>query len=295
MTYNKAIIPDEAAVYREVIQKDFPALPIRAIEVIGSGEGRVAILVNDEIVFRLPSGASAAAQEDIQNTKMEYQVLVRLGAVPFQIPRPIYMSPDERYFGYKVLEGKNSYDSLSGGSVPDMFLDQWVTARKSISQALSLTDARALGVPMYSWDTELHRAKALPAGVLSLYVQSRLKNDADYITASNFESELEFTHNDLNLDNLLVNESGELIGVLDFGDAHIAPRSTDYYLWDKWPHEVMERVAKIAAGHHDEFDVRLARAVHRMYVGSDLYESIKQNDSLAINMYVTELERCYGA
>jgi len=226
---------------------------------------------------------------------MEYGVLIKLGAVPFQIPRPIYTSPDERYFGYRILPGKNPYDSLLSGQISDIFLRQWVMARKSISQALSLREAKILGVPTYSWDMELDRTKNLPSGTLSPHVQLGLKNDIDYITSFDSTSELEFTHNDLNLDNLLVDVSGELItGVLDFGDAHIAPRSTDYYLWDKWPHEVMERIAKIAAEQHDEFDTRLARAVHRIYVGADLYESIKQNDTQAVAMYKSELERCYA-
>jgi len=295
MTYNKAIIPDSIVVYREVIQKDFPTLPIADLKIIGSGEGRVAVLVNDEIVFRIPSNiAGADMQEDIQNTTMEYRILLKLKDLPFQTPHPIYISPDERYFGYKILEGKHPNNNLNN-QISDEFLHQWVVARQAISKQLSLVDAGGLGVPAYSWDLELSQAKSLPDSVLSLEAQSKLRDDIAYAEAFDVSSELEFTHNDLNLDNILMGSSGEKItGILDFGDAHIAPRSSDYYVWDKWPHAVMERIDRIAKEQHDEFDVRLAQAIHRIYVGADLYESIKQNDTHAIKKYTAELERCYS-
>jgi len=295
MTYNKAVVPDNIAVYRDVIQNDFPQLPITTIKIIGSGEDRVAVLVNDEIVFRLPSDAIGTdAQDDTKNTNMEYHTLLKLNGLPFQTPRPMYISPGGRYFGYRILQGEHPNNKLKN-SVSDVFLRQWVAAHQAISRQLSLIDAALLGIPTYSWDQELNRAKNLPDSVLSLDTQSKLKDDIEYAETFEVQSELEFTHNDLNLDNLLVDSSGELIvGVLDFGDAHVAPRSSDYYVWDKWPREVMERIAKIAAEQQDKFNVRLARAVHRIYVGSDLYEAVKQKDSRAIDMYAAELERCYA-
>jgi hypothetical protein len=215
--------------------------------------------------------------------------------MPFEIPRPIYISPDERYFGYKILPGKNPRESLAKDPISDTFLRQWILARKAISDQLSVDAAKALNVPLLSWASELQKANCLPDATLSSTAHSKLASDIAYVTSVETELELEFTHNDLNVDNLLVDSSGEIItGILDFGDVHIAPRSSDYYLWDKWPHEVMERIANIAVEQHDEFDVRFARALHRIYVASDLYESIKQSDAPFTNTYASELERCYS-
>lgn len=105
----------------------------------------------------------------------------------------------------------------------------------------------------------------------------------------------QFTHNDLNAENILVDDTGEnIIGVLDFGDAHIPPVASDYYLWDKWPHEVMKRVALIASEENDHFDAQLARSIHRVYVVNDIVDCRQAQDEGAEKTYWRELERVYN-
>ncbi|HSX06332.1 MAG TPA: phosphotransferase [Candidatus Saccharimonadia bacterium] len=292
---SKTVQPRSESEYRNLLQYDFPSLDIHTIRVLGSGEDRVAVLVNNAIVFRLPRNISGKADAgDMWSTEKEIGLL-KTFQLPFDVPRPSHVAPDKRYFGYPFLAG-NRWADVVGGQIPsDELLREWVKTRQVISRAVTISDAQKLGVPRFSVDKCVSVANQLADGGVATSVSRGLQEDADYLREHLGRDVWEFTHNDLNAENILIDkETNKITAVLDFGDAYIAPRSSDYYLWDKYPHQIMERITQIAHKEGDDFDVRIARALHRLYVADDIieYRKLGQNKE-AEQGYLLELERCY--
>jgi aminoglycoside phosphotransferase (APT) family kinase protein len=288
--------PRAEADYRSVIERDFADLPVESVKVLASGWDRVAVLANGEIVFRLPAKIDGEPkQSDVQATQREVALLRAIKGLPFSIPEPLFVAKDERYYGYRLLEGRRWEDLASLWSPSDSLIRSWVIARQSIARSLVVEQAEGLGIPRLPLDEDAKKAEPIVGAASNKAVADGLRTSIEYVRRHAGDEIWQFTHNDLNAVNILLDESGDNIrGVLDFGDAHIAPPSSDYYLWDKWPPEVMERVHAIAAEEGDAFDVELAKAIHRVYVANDIVDSRELQNEEAEESYWQELEMLYG-
>lgn len=234
---------------------------------------------------------------DVRATRREVDLLRALRRhLPFAIPDPTHVAPDLRYYAYPVLRGRAA-DTRPSVTLPtDAFITAWVRCRCAIAGALTIDGAKSLGVRELSAQSNVDLARNLaqrhgtPEALAAL-----IHEDIRRIEERWSREPAEFTHNDLNLQNLLLDAEGaSIVGVLDFGDAHIAPRSSDYYLWDKWPEPVMDRVAEAAAREGDPFDPAFARALHRVYVASDIVAAERDADRERESTLWAELWRCCG-
>src|SRR4051812_547741 len=131
------IRPRTEAEYQRAIERDFPDLVVTSVEVLASGWDRVAVLVNNSIVFRMPAEIDGdPSPRDVQATQKEMSLLSAVKGLPINIPRPSHVSPDVRYFGYDFLEGRRWKDHPSMSTPTDAFLRSWVRARQAIAKAL---------------------------------------------------------------------------------------------------------------------------------------------------------------
>ncbi|HEX4904379.1 MAG TPA: phosphotransferase, partial [Acidimicrobiales bacterium] len=104
---------DDAGTPRAVIERACPAVHVRTVERIGEGWDHVAFLVNDELVFRLPS---ADAETNADAVAAEVRLLRAVaGRLPVATPEPVHVASDGTFFGYRYLPGESIEQLLDDG------------------------------------------------------------------------------------------------------------------------------------------------------------------------------------
>src|SRR5580693_8968003 len=83
------------------LHADFPDLSITSLVSIGKGWNNVAYLVNNEIVFRLPTDRDSNNPSRADKVKREVALLNLVhDKLEVASPKPLHIAPDYSYFGY---------------------------------------------------------------------------------------------------------------------------------------------------------------------------------------------------
>lgn len=220
----------------QLIGGQFPELLPLKVEFYGQGWDNVAVLVNEEWVFRFP-------QRELARLTMEGELacLSELPeSLPLAVPRPLFVGWATSTYpyvfsGYRMLLGQTS--CLAG-----MTLQQ----RKSCAPVLA-TFLRALHDPAIAeagrgrvHDDRINRAnmerhlapmekrlseiRDLPADVDR---KALMELAHDLSKTSPWTGEKRIVHGDLYARHLLVNGANQLCGVIDWGDAHLGDPALD--------------------------------------------------------------------
>ena len=96
---------DELGLYRESIESNFPGLAVHSISVAGEGMDNLALVVNDEYVFRFPKLEEAAAKIEIKAAVMP----ALQSSLDVRIPSPEFIGTDPStgltFSGYRRIDG----------------------------------------------------------------------------------------------------------------------------------------------------------------------------------------------
>lgn len=224
--------------YRALIEAAFPEFQARQLVFLGSGWDSDAVLVNNEFVFRFPR-----RQDSVSSLEVERCLLPLLVShLPLPIPRFDFVSeplPGHpwRFVGYRVLPGRPLAE------VPTHAVDSQRVGRALGRFLRALHDApvkwaESCGAPTYSPDAWVERHWQLAQEITSLVeerlgtetarrlreVWNRYRGDPRY---RNFRPAI--VHADLNPDHVLVDPStGEVTGVIDFGDICVGDPAVDF-------------------------------------------------------------------
>ncbi|GCE09480.1 hypothetical protein KDAU_68090 [Dictyobacter aurantiacus] len=184
-------------VFKKHLPEVYPEIRVRRIgQMSGMQEDNLDLLiVNDEIIFRLPdSPAAIAAMEQ------EYALLRSLqGRVPLPIPNPVYKTPHDGelgriFMGYPKLPGKPLYKEMLESIDSDQTVEVLVSQVFSFLYTLHhipLADLAPISLPV------LHERKRYEA----LYTRVRLEffpqlePDMKSQIATDFEQFLDIPHN----------------------------------------------------------------------------------------------------
>lgn len=233
--------------YRSLLSKDFPGLDIKKVSLIGSGWHHDAVEVNDSIVFRIPRGV----HDTDSDTETEIAILRLIkGKLAVQTPDPLYIQTDNDYFGYPKVEGKlldEIVDTFNDTDWAQLKAD-WVKLASSIHEAISVEQARELGVgnfiqPGPQWAEGIFELKGVDESILD-FARKVLKQYENLAIGS---MPTVFIHNDLQFHNILADPRTKRIsGLIDWTDACTGPVSREFAVGEWWAKpNLLEEVCRL--------------------------------------------------
>lgn len=219
----------------QLIADQFPQLPRHSIEVLGIGFDNTAYLINGELVFRFPRRQIA-----VPLLERESSALPRIAErVPLSVPVPewigkpcaLYRWP---FAGYKMVPGRTACgagmsDAERAGAAP--VLGRFLRELHDID----LKEAECWGIcgdVMGKIDT----AKRVPQLIENLNeIGNRVAESEQMLLRRVVERAHELTpdaqhvllHGDMYARHVLVNETSDVVAVIDWGDLHIGDPAVD--------------------------------------------------------------------
>ncbi|MBX4199301.1 aminoglycoside phosphotransferase family protein [Candidatus Saccharibacteria bacterium] len=276
------VMPAPVEDYQKLIEQDFPDFKVQEIKYLGSGWDNAALLVNQQFVFRFPRGLFEQS-ERLKTDEIEKEVdILRYlqGKVPFNVPKPQFVAPGFRYFGYMLLEGQLWDQVDSSQQFSDRFLQSWVEVRSQISSSIPSSEYANLKIPSYRTDKNQKLVEGYIADEAGdIRVRELAQKARDYILdhlTSN--TSWVFIHEDLQQSNCFVDaKTNRITGVIDWGEAEIGPVEAEFYFWSKWGKPMLERVAKMQQIHDGtQVNIELARSIHIFYIVADYVDFTKR-------------------
>ena len=233
-----AEIPVEPELAQQLIREQFDDLPMRRIQLLGTGWDNTVYLVDDAWVFRFPRRQIAVA-----GIKREIAVLPRLTALPLAIPTPLYIGTGSSRYPWPFFGARY----IAGRELPDVTVDDG--GRESLGAALgrflrSLHDPARLSSldqllpadPMGRSDmhqrVERTRERLAEIGRIGLWaVPSSVTSVLSAAQDLPSPPPTVVAHGDLHVRHLLVNVDASPAGVIDWGDVCRADPSIDLSLY----------------------------------------------------------------
>jgi aminoglycoside 2''-phosphotransferase len=265
--------------YLELLATGFPALQVQRTILLGEGWDSIALLVNDQLVFRFAKRPDAAVR---QTHETELLPLLA-GRLPLAIPRYTYTWtdpawPGKRIVGYQLIageplrSGRSEYQARQATQ-----LGEFVSALHAVSleeaqrHGVVKRDAAGLREAYWRFFTTV-REKMLPlfaaheqAAIVAFW--SGYLEDDDLFT---FTPTL--VHRDLVPEHVLVDPmTGELTGVIDWGDAGVDDPAVDFAgVWRQMGDEFARQM--LAASRHS-LDTTMLRRMD-FYAGMEPFHEI---------------------
>jgi aminoglycoside phosphotransferase (APT) family kinase protein len=288
------IIMDEAELktIRQRLVADFPEIQVGTVARIGSGWHHVALEVNGNIIFRLPRGAHV---KDLSGT-MAYEtaVLHKLGdKLPVAIPSPEYIAPGNAYFGYPKLAGKILSDVIQDFDEKDwrQLMEDWTDVAAAIHAALSVDEARKLGVPDFEGPDTAMVTKLFGLHGIDLEVLDLARETVVYFAALDMKRQHHvFAHNDLQFQNMLIDPATKrLSGLIDWTDICVAPVAHEFATGEWLERNLLD---KLAAAYRRKTGVRVDTVQARMWRAlEELSDYVEETESGETDEAAQTMER----
>ncbi len=225
-------------VYRQLIENAFPEVKVRELSFLGAGWDSVTVLVNGELVFRFPQ------RDDVARTlEVERCLLPRLAALlPLPIPHfDLVGGPFPGYpwhfVGYHALPGRPMAELPAACVHPDQVGPALGPFLRALHDA-PVELAERCGAPCYTPDSWVEHHWRLAQEILPLVERSlgatRARRFLDLWEAYRRDPRYrQFTpaivHADLNPDHVLLDPAtGEVTGIIDFGDVCVGDPAIDF-------------------------------------------------------------------
>ncbi|MCD8510587.1 MAG: phosphotransferase [Bacillus sp. (in: Bacteria)] len=205
------------------------------IHVMGKGFDNIAFLINDQYVFRFPIREKASTLIEIENRILP----VISPLVPVSVPNPQYIGkPTGDYpwpfSGYKILKGSiptalTHEQRFQSVEVLAKFLQTLhsFSVKKAENLSVSFDQMDRLNIEARERRLRPQINKAKQAGLIEGEVANQVEELIATTTNPVENTPDTLVHGDLHFRNLLVNPSGKLTSVIDWGDAHIGHPAID--------------------------------------------------------------------
>jgi len=230
------------------------------IEPFPGGRSNLTFRVRDEvgqaIVFRRPPvGVILPTAHDMSR---EYRFLVAMSEASFPAPRPIALADDDAAFGFPcylmseavglVVRNEADASRLTPGvreKVAEALVDTLVVLHELDPATLGLTsraDPRTyLERQLRRWTAQAETATTLPGSLLA-----DLARLGSQLTASRPDtSRIGIVHGDFRLDNLVVDQEGRIVAVLDWEIAALGDTLADVGMLGTYWQDPEDKLASI--------------------------------------------------
>lgn len=224
--------------YHQIIAACFPDLPIASCVFLAQGWDSVAVLVNGDLVFRLPKRPAIE-----QMYRKEARLLPLLAsALELAVPRFDFFWPGgaaypHTFAGYPLIAGQPLRAELLR-SIPAAPIAAQIGRALGRLHRFPAERAAAAGVPggdAEAWRAGYRRMYAqVKARVLPLLQRSEQTQVAERWSAyldesANFQFQPALIHRDLSTEHILIDpERQRVAGIIDWGDAAIGDPALDF-------------------------------------------------------------------
>lgn len=217
----------DVATISEVLHREVPDLAINSINIIETGWDHLVAEVNGDWIFRFPR-----TEGSITNLEREKQLLDYLkNHITLAIPHYHYFGTDTAFVGYRKIPGI----SLN----PQVYAGLDLNVRRNIATTLALfftelhhavSREQALQLGYTNIIRPLEEIESILVDTLPMDIAIMIQKAVAYARKDlSKEQDLVFFHQDVNGDNSAFNATtGQIIGVFDFSDAGIGPRSWEF-------------------------------------------------------------------
>ncbi|MCL6598409.1 MAG: phosphotransferase [Alicyclobacillus macrosporangiidus] len=224
---------------RVVIERQFPELAPADVRWWNEGWDNTLFEVNERYVFRFPRRAVA-----VDLLQRELGILPHLAErLPAAIPNPRFLgTPGDGFpfpfFGYDKLPGRPPHEARPTEEQRAASAGRWARFLRALHQ-VPVSDAIRWGIADSDAIGRLdvaRRAPQLAARAQTLHEKGVLTDVAPVLEMAASAASwgdaagtgpMAVVHGDLNFRNFLVDETGALCGVIDWGDAHIGHPAID--------------------------------------------------------------------
>jgi aminoglycoside phosphotransferase (APT) family kinase protein len=223
------------ALAAQLIEVQFPELKPVSLKKIGEGFDNTVFHVNDVFLFRFPRRAVAV---DLLQLEWRLLPVLRQLELPIEIPKPLFIGQSNDDFPWSFV----GYAFIEGQSLGLLSDQQRLDSVRALAHFLlklhrmPIEKAEQLGVPRDQWN-RLDVPKRLQQLTENMNKVADLKLWSDWTVIHNVVFNLyhyipeayreTLVHGDLHIRNVLVNQSGQLAAIIDWGDAHIGHPALD--------------------------------------------------------------------
>ena len=227
---------NELTIFEKEIQENFSEIEVRTIKKLGEGWVSIAVLVNNEWVFRFPKKQDGAA-----DLKKEISIMPHLAKqITLAIPQFEYLGKQKNglpFVGYKILPG----EILGEKAVPALLDDEKEVIARQIAEFIDelssfpVKQAKKLGVPErnfykdYLETFEDVKLKIFPLVDEKVRQYITLRFETYLGNQNNFQYTPTLIHADLSPGHYLIDtKKRKLTGIIDFGDIEIGDPDYEY-------------------------------------------------------------------
>jgi aminoglycoside phosphotransferase (APT) family kinase protein len=225
-----AITAEEAKI---IIENQFPQLKPVGIFELGKGFDNTVFKVNEHYVFRFPRREIAVQLLNIENRLLPLLV----NDLNIKIPEPIFLGEPTESFkwpftGYHHVQG-NSPGELSS-EIRNLSAAPLAQFLKKLHQ-FPIEKAKEIGVPYDRFERmNINKRKGMLIENIIKAVELQLIDEVDaaveWVQSMKdliLDSPLTLVHGDCHIRNILVDQTGVISGIIDWGDTHLGNPSID--------------------------------------------------------------------
>lgn len=212
----------------KLIENSFPEIRINKFSSLDYGWNNHVIVVNDEIVFRIPRNKG---NESI--LKNEVNLLKILQKCPFSIPDYIYLNTNPIFFGgYRMIHGDylNNAGKLGKGLISDFL------SLRTFLDTIGSDDVRRTGLPVYNYKKwvegqgeRIEKYKLSLNEIMPEEFLSAVKEKWYEVSEDMEQLDMGLIHGDLYRKNVIISENHRKIrGIIDWSDSAYGDRALDF-------------------------------------------------------------------
>ncbi|MEO5500186.1 MAG: aminoglycoside phosphotransferase family protein [Ginsengibacter sp.] len=282
--------------FKDLVNRVFPELKIDKIKKIGEGDTYVAFLINDHYLFK-----QAKTDKARQQLKKEI-LLMDFLAGSFYIPIPRFILVENNYlFGaYEILKGIPLTEYLEKHEFTKSHADQ-INNFLATLHGKSFRTLKECALPIMDYFEEYgHDYEFIKRVSESIFSKRQkkiiLEKYGSYLSCkNNFEYKPQLLHNDFSFNHIICDpESGNIRGVIDFGDAAIGDAAYDFYFLYELPESLfMEQICKFHPECNSEFINRI-QFYSFANVMQILIETYKEKNEQLINLEKINVQKWFN-
>jgi aminoglycoside phosphotransferase (APT) family kinase protein len=221
-------MPDHADV-REIVAMHLPEQRIDTVVLIGEGEDHIAFEIDRDLIVRRRRSPGP------EQLNRESRLLTAVSAVsPVPVPAPVFVDSERGAIAYRKLPGtplldlpaqfRTAHATSIAATLGDLLAALHAVPPEQLSELVDVDD-----LPPGEWLREA--AELYPAVAEHLPPPYSKRIEAFLATAPpTGDHPLVFSHNDLGIEHVLVDESGTVTGIIDWSDAALVDPACDYAL-----------------------------------------------------------------
>ena len=266
-----------------LINKFLPNLKIKESKIIESGSHSLAIIVNNDLVFRFP------LKKEFNDEYITEKIILDeiRSFISTKIPNlTIYEDKDQIFTLHKIIKGEQ-YSNLKN-------INKDKVAEGVAKFLAELHSIKTDKIKTEEFSLEDYQIEGNNIEIINKYLKDKNKIEEFNKTIEAFKKESKnlriedqvICHDDVNENNILINERGELEGIIDFGNSIKRNYNVDFTALLKWDYELITKIIK----KYEEItkrkvNLKYAILVQKIKCYGGIIYCLNENDEKNIKMF----------